>query len=126
MFDRILLLQHKGGEYLSINISSIKDDRSEIWTTLHRAEQIMKKPSATSNIALQILDSKLSKSEINEITKWLKKLNSEIQRLAIIGAKNSEKRSINKYVKLANLQINSKNIFDWDTAKDWLVGKRLQ
>jgi len=30
MFDRILILQHRGGEYLSLNISGLTSDRKPI------------------------------------------------------------------------------------------------
>jgi len=123
MFDRILIFQHKGGEYISINISGLSEDREPIWETLNRVEEKLRKPSITSNVAFQILDSKLSKDEIERIVNWFKKMKSDIYRIVIIGATFREKYLISKSIKKAKIQLNEKYIYDWDTAKDWLVGK---
>ena len=84
----------------------------------------MRKPSSTRNIALQILDTKLSKESFDKLTEWLKKMNSNIFRLVIIGARFRDKWLLNKIMKRKFLKLNMQYIYDWDTAKDWLVGKR--
>jgi len=125
MFDRILILQHKGGEYIAINISSVKENREIIGETLNRAEEKLIKPSTTSNVALQVLDSRLSPIEIEKIVVWLQNEKLNIFRLAIIGAKFSERRLFNKFFKKHNNQRVWKFIDDWERAKDWLVGGQL-
>jgi len=123
VFDRILILQHRGGEYISLNISGLTSDREPIWETLDRAREKLKRPSTTSNVALQILDSNLTKDEIERITEWLKNMKSEIFRLAVIGATFRERRLMKKACGKADLHLNWTFLYDWDRAKDWLVGK---
>ncbi len=123
MFNRILVLQHKGGEYLSINISSLDLNKELIWHTIEDAERQLKRPSTTSNVALQVLDTKLTTNEVEKIVFWLNKMKKDIQRLAIIGVNFRGKSIFKKAFKKAKSELNYKFIFDWDTAKDWFVGK---
>ena len=123
MLDRILILQHEGGEYISINISSLSSRKKELWTTIEHAEKYLIKPSVTANVALQVLDTKLTGEEIDKIVLWLNEMNNDIQRLAIIGADFMEKLRFKKAFKKNNSNVNFKLFFDWETAKDWLVGK---
>jgi len=123
MFDRILILQHKGGEYMAINISGLSADREPIWETLDRAEVILERPSTTSNVAFQVLDSKLSKDEVKRITEWLNNMKPHIYRLAIIGATFRERIMLSNAMKRVKAQLNRIFVYDWESAKDWLVGK---
>ena len=122
MFDRIMIIQHKGGEYISINISNLTKEKCVIWETLNRAETKLRHPSTTSNVALQILNTKFDKTEITEIASWIYKNISNIQRLAIVGANYFNNKKFKKSLKNKNKFLNFKIIYDWDTAKDWLIG----
>lgn len=126
MFDRIMILQHKGGEYISVNVSGITDEREILWETIHRAEKVLNKPSSTSNVAFQILDSRLTKNEIENICSWFEKMQPQIFRLAIIGASFRDKVQFNRSIQKADFFINRQFIYDWDKAKDWLVGKQVK
>lgn len=96
MLNRILILQHKGGEYISINISSLEDNHELIWETIRQAEKRLLKPSTTTNVAIQILDTKFNQMIADEIVDWLIKMKKDIFRLAIIGATIRHKRTLKK------------------------------
>ena len=123
MLDRILILQHRGGEYISINISSLSLDKNELWETIERAEKYLIKPFVTSNVALQILNTNLSVREIEKVVKWLNKMNNDIHRLALIGANFLDRLRFKRIFNKTSSSINFRFIYDWETAKDWLVGK---
>lgn len=122
--QRIMTIAHKGGEYVSINISAMTDNISEVWTTLEQATEYLAKPSATKNVAVQILDTQMGKTEYAKFLDWLSDVAANIYRLAIVGATRRDMRQLTKGIKALSQQPNYRFIYDWDSAKDWLVGGR--
>lgn len=96
-----------------------------IWDTIKEAEKRLLKPSTTTNVAFQILGTKLNQLLADEIIDWLIKNKKNIFRLAIIGATIKHKRTLKRSFRKKLDILNYKFIYDWDTAKDWLVGHTI-
>ena len=123
MFPKFLVLQHKGGEYAGINLAGMKDHLAPIWDILSEAEQHLPRPSTTGNIGLQLHDTKLDRASVVRIVEWLNGVASHIFRLAIIGAGPRQAFHFRRQFKRQGVRLNVLFVYDWEIAKDWLVGE---
>ena len=123
MFPRFLVLQHKGGEYAGINLSGLKADLEPIGEILRGAEQHLTKPSTTGNIGLQLHDTKVDRAAISRIVEWLQGVAHHIYRLAVIGASLRQRHLFRRELRRRGINVNVTFVYDWEIAKDWLVGK---
>ena len=124
MFPKFLVLQHKGGEDASINLSGMEDQLAPVVDILKEAEQHLSKPSTTGNIGLQLHDTKLDRASVARIVEWLNGVAPHIYRLAVIGAKSRQRFLFRRQLKRQGVMLNVAFVYDWEIAKDWLVGKR--
>ncbi len=120
--ERILTLSHKSGDYVAVNVSGAARSKAEISRTLSRAETYLSRPSTTKNVALQLTDAVLDTEDYAEILKWIRGVQSNLFRLAIVGATHRQQRPLKKGMRQLQVTFNSRYFKDWEAAKDWLVG----
>jgi len=124
MLPKVMFIQHEGGEYISVNLSGLKDAPEPAWDILEEAGSELRKPSTTGNVGLHVYDTKLDRTTVQRLMAWVSAVAPHVYRLAFIGASNSGKRLIRREIKRQNLSLNHTFLFDLDASKDWLVGRR--
>ena len=124
MLPKVMFIQHEGGEYISVNLSGLKDAPEPAWEILEEAGSELRKPSTTGNVGLHVYDTKLDRTTVQRLMAWVSAVAPYVYRLAFIGASNSGKRLLRREIKRQNLSLNHTFLFDLDASKDWLVGRR--
>ena len=123
--EKIFTIDHLGGEYLSVNVSGLKQDTDSLFRITDEMLTWIKRPSVTKNIGYHIYDTEVTNESAERIISSLEKHRDNIFRFCFVGMDFRGRNRIKKCMRKRKLAINHSFIFDLNKAKDWLVGKMV-
>lgn len=116
-------LAYRNGEILCLLLGNLGTDIETIKERVKMNEDACKKPSSSSIVLYDVINTSLSDEVVKEIVESLIRLKDSIRRIAFIGGTWTERRKLKRNITMQSelKHIQFKYLTDMEPGKEWLI-----